>query len=59
MFVIFDPTHILWVPTIYVLSNNIKNIKIILVKFLSVFSAENISVCILHGRVFVMVGRRS
>ena len=36
----------------YVLSKNIKNIKIFLVKF-SIFTAEK-NLCILHGQVFVM-----
>ena len=39
------------VPTIYVLSKNIKNIKCFLVK-LNFYSYKNL--CILHGRAFVM-----
>ena len=38
--------------TIYVLSKNKKNIKIFLMK-ISIFTGEK-SLCILHGRVFVM-----
>ena len=39
-------------PTINVLSQNIKSIKIFIMKF-SIFTAEKI-LCILHGQVFVM-----
>ena len=65
IFLIFDPKHRLWVlvrttsargfkrvPTIYVLSKYIKNIKVFLMKF-SIFTAEKI-ICILYGQVFVM-----
>ena len=37
----------------YVLSENIKNINFFLIKF-SIFTAEK-NLCILHGRVFIMM----
>ena len=39
IFLIFALKHRLWVPTIYVLSKNKKNIKIFLMKF-SIFTGE-------------------
>ena len=66
IFRIFDPKHRLWVliktallrrfhsvPTINVLSKNIKNIKHFSIKF-SIFTTEK-NLCTLHGQVFVML----
>ena len=57
IFLIFDPSILvgisLVVPTINVLSKNIKNIELFPMKF-SFFTAEK-KICILHGQVFVMV----
>ena len=53
IFLIFGPKHRLWelIRTASVMSKNIKNIKIFLVKF-SIFTVEKI-LCILHGQVSV------
>ena len=45
--------HRLWVPTIYVLSINKKNIKICELKIFNFLSTKNL--CLLHGQVFVML----
>ena len=51
-FLIFALKHILWVPTIYVLSKNIKKVKRIQLKIVIFTAVKNR--CILHGLVFVM-----
>ena len=43
---------VLSVPTIYDLNKNIKNIKIVLIKFFNFYSWKNL--CILHRCVFIM-----
>ena len=50
---IFDPKHMLWVPTINVLSKIIKNIKNFLIKF-SIFSGDK-NLSILLVQVLVMI----
>ena len=57
IFHIFAPKHRLWVPTIYVLSKNKKNIKEIQLEILDLLSSKNL--CLLHGEVFVMFKARS
>ena len=50
-FLFFAPK---FVSTMYVLSKNIKNIRIFLVKF-SFFTAEKKNLCILHRIVFILL----
>ena len=55
-FLISAPIHRLWVLTIYVLSRNVKNIRIFLSKNFS-FLVVKFSIY-LNRRVFVMLGNR-
>ena len=48
IFLIFDPKHRLWVPTINVLSKHIK-----IIKFFSNEIFKEKILCILHGQVFI------
>ena len=53
IFLIFAPKHRLWVPTIYVLSKNKKNINNFLLKIFNFYNLRK--TFILHGHVFVMM----